>query len=101
MFRRFSALLLLAGLTACDRDPYEAPGTWQSKGLNDANLRVMVANPHDLVEGDAAAGTTGNSAVPAVQRLVDDKRRGLITDGSTNAVGAQGGAGGAGTGGGN
>ncbi|WP_270936084.1 hypothetical protein [Falsiroseomonas oryzae] len=61
--------LLLAG-TGCAYEPYEAPGTWQSRGVNEANLRAMVANPADLQRGQAPlTPTRGEAAAMAAARL--------------------------------
>jgi hypothetical protein len=55
-------------------DPYLRPGTYNPTGVNDANLRVMVANPHDLVEGEGAGASTGAEAAPPVARVLAGKR---------------------------
>jgi hypothetical protein len=64
-------------VTACSPDffdPYQRPGTWHPAGDNDANLRAMVVNPHDLVEGEGQGATTGATAAPPVARVVAGKR---------------------------
>jgi len=50
--------LLVAGCDTYLTDPYQRPGTYNPTGVNDANLRVMVANPHDLVEGTGTGAST-------------------------------------------
>ena len=56
---RVGCMVILILLAACT-DPIDRPGTWNpSAKSNDANLRVMVADPHDLVEGK------GQKAAPA------------------------------------
>ena len=72
-------VLLLFPLGACTPDyPMDKPGTWSlapgSVNSNDANLRVMVANPHDLVEGTRLDASTGAEAAPPVARLLSGQR---------------------------
>lgn len=66
--------LLLAGCTYDLGDPYQRPGTYRPIGDNDANLRVMVANPADLVDGAGPGAATGDEAAPPVARLLAGKR---------------------------
>jgi hypothetical protein len=66
--------LLVAGCTYDMSDPYLRPGTWNPTGDNDANLRAMVANPHDLVEGTGQGTSAGAEAAPPVARLLAGKR---------------------------
>ena len=64
-------------VTGCDyglTDPYQRPGTYNPTGVNDANLRVMVANPHDLVEGAGTGASAGAQAAPPVARVLAGKR---------------------------
>jgi len=61
-------VLLTLGLAGCG-DPFERPGTWHLEGVNDANLRAMVADPHDLEEGVSEPGSDGRLAAGAVARL--------------------------------
>lgn len=80
MDRRYaslSALALALGLGACAPDTYFPPtdferaGTWQAEGINDRNLRAMVADPSHLTRGVGAAtdrGAAGAVAVGALQR---------------------------------
>ena len=70
MRRHLTLLGLLAALGGCAglTDPYQREGTWAPTGVNDANLRAMVANPVDLQHGNAASGTVGATATTAVQR---------------------------------
>ncbi|HEY7577620.1 MAG TPA: hypothetical protein VH855_08485 [Acetobacteraceae bacterium] len=55
-------------------DPYQRPGTYRPTSDNDANLRVMVVNPADLVEGTGSGVPTGGEAAPPVARLLAGKR---------------------------
>jgi type IV pilus biogenesis protein CpaD/CtpE len=59
---------LLAGLAGCS-DPYLQAGTWHATGVNNDNLRAMVADPADLVRGVSQPGTDGQLAAAAVARL--------------------------------
>jgi hypothetical protein len=65
--------LLVAGCSYLT-DPYQRPGTYNPTGVNDANLRAMVANPHDLVEGEGAGSSIGAVAAPPVARVLAGKR---------------------------
>ncbi len=66
--------LLAAGCTPDATDPFKRAGTWNPVGDNDANLRVMVANPHDLVEGTGQGASAGAEAAPPVARVLAGKR---------------------------
>ncbi len=68
-------LLLLAG--ACDRDSFDRPGTVTARGLNEANLRAMVANPAHLQRGVEAGTSRGAVAAEAVDRLRRGQRQAL------------------------
>ncbi len=69
------ALPILLAASGCTmvQDPMMREGTWHPTDANAANLAAMVANPHDLVEGEQASGTTGPEAVLPVARLRADK----------------------------
>jgi hypothetical protein len=67
-------VLLVTGCAPDSFDPYLRPGTWNPVGDNDANLRVMVANPHDLVEGTGQSAGAGAEAAPPVARVLAGKR---------------------------
>jgi hypothetical protein len=67
-------LVLLAGCNYDPFDPYQRPGTWNPDGSNNANLRAMVANPHDLIEGTGTSVSSGAEAAPPVTRLLTGKR---------------------------
>ena len=62
-----------------DRSISDRPGTWNPTGDNDANLRAMVANPHDLVEGTGQDASAGAEAAPPVARVLAGKRYPLPT----------------------
>jgi type IV pilus biogenesis protein CpaD/CtpE len=69
------ALPILLASSGCTmvQDPMMREGTWHPTGASAANLAAMVANPHDLVEGESASGTIGPEAVLPVARLRADK----------------------------
>lgn len=86
--RSFCLLLLLAG---CDGnpltgDPMRQPGTWAPTADNDANLRVMVADPRDLVAGRGEPTSPGSEAAPPVHLLLSGKRAPLPST-SASAIG--------------
>ncbi len=67
-------LCLLAStlaLSACAGmdEPFERPGTWHLDYANDANLRVMVADPSDLLHGKSNGLALGDTSAAAVRRL--------------------------------
>jgi type IV pilus biogenesis protein CpaD/CtpE len=66
--------MLVAGCTPDTLDPSQRAGTWMPAGDNDANLRAMVANPHDLVEGAGQGASAGAEAAPPVARVLAGKR---------------------------
>lgn len=92
MARNPAPILAIAlALGAC-ADSYIAPtdferrGTWQADGVNDRNLRAMVADPSHMTRGVGAAterGDAGAAAVAAMQQGITD-------------IGQQAGGGGAG-----
>jgi hypothetical protein len=67
-------VILLSGCAYDLTDPYQRPGTYRPVGDNDANLRVMVANPADLTEGAGSATALGREAAPPIARLLAGKR---------------------------
>ena len=75
MIRR-SLLLLLLPLAGCNTagDPFARQGTWNPQGVNDANLRVMVEDPRDLVQGRGTDTSLGAEAAPGVDRLLSGNR---------------------------
>ena len=86
---RYHVLAILLGCVACTPDyPLDRPGTWSigKVSANDANLKVMVANPRDLVVGQSASGTVGSEAAPPVGRLMTGKRTALPALSSTTQL---------------
>ena len=74
---RISAAALLLGLAGCIDDPFERPGTWPPAGVNDRNLRAMIADPEDLERGSAALRERGAAGSNAATRLLTEQRRPL------------------------
>ena len=66
--------VVISGCSYDPFDPYQRPGTWNPEGSNDANLRAMVANPHDLVQGTGQGVSSGAEATPPVARVLAGKR---------------------------
>lgn len=94
----FPLLLAASGCTMV-QNPMMREGTWHPTGANAANLAAMVANPHDLVEGQAETGTIGPEAAMPVARLRADKVKPLpnnsivqIGGTTTNDSGSSGGS---------
>ncbi|HTU55241.1 MAG TPA: hypothetical protein VMF62_14850 [Acetobacteraceae bacterium] len=71
---------LAAGGCTMTNNPVYREGTWHPTGANEANLAAEVANPHDLVAGESAAGTPGPLAVLPVESLRADKVKPLPSD---------------------
>jgi hypothetical protein len=85
---RVGCMVILILLAACT-DPMDRPGTWKpSTKSNDANLRVMVADPHDLVEGKGHEGSSGAEAAPAVARLLTGRRYPLPSENTSDVQSA-------------
>ena len=106
--RAVPILGLLLVLGACAPDTYFPPsdferaGTWQAEGVNDRNLRAMVADPAHLSSGVGAASDRGAQGAAAVRALEAGRRPALPaglsdigTQGAT-AAGVTSGGGGAG-----
>ncbi|HWL80338.1 MAG TPA: hypothetical protein VNR89_05260 [Roseomonas sp.] len=79
-------VLLLAG---CNSDPMLRPGTWHSEGLNERNLRAMLADPAHAEYGIGASGSRGDTTAAAVQRLREGKTP-LLLDPRASGVAASG-----------
>lgn len=75
------APLLLACAGCAVTDPLYREGLWHPTGANEANLRMMVAMPSNLVQGVAARGDDGHRAAHAVHRLRTDRVRELPNTG--------------------
>lgn len=74
---RAALLLSCLVLAGCGPDDFSRPGTWQATGINDANLRAMLADPRHAVGGVGAATDRGEPGVAAIERLNQDRRRPL------------------------
>lgn len=106
--RAVPILGLLLVLGACAPDTYFPPsdferaGTWQAEGVNDRNLRAMVADPAHLSNGVGAASDRGGQGAAAVRALEAGRRPALpvglseIGAQGTSAAGVTSGGGGAG-----
>lgn len=66
-----AALPLLAGCAATD--PLTRTGVWRPNYANDANLRLSVSNPDDLMRGQSESGASGQRSVTAVDRMLQGK----------------------------
>ena len=104
-------LAMLLALGACatspfTQDQFAEPGTWAPTNDNAANLRAMVADPHDLIRGRSMDGAIGSEAAMPVQKLLAGNRPPLPNTsadsvyGSGGGGGSSGGSGGGGSGGG-
>jgi len=118
------ALATVIGLMGCAPDTYFPPtdferaGTWQADGVNDRNLRAMVADPSHLTRGVGAATDRGGAGAAAVAALDCGRRPPLptltlseigegeraqrtgVTTGGPDDIGRSAGCGGSGGGGG-
>lgn len=107
MARRAAPILgLVLVLGACAPDTYFPPsdferaGTWQgAEGVNDRNLRAMVADPAHLTAGVGAASDRGSQAAAAV-RALEAGARPPLPQGLSEIGGGAGGAAGVTSGGG-
>jgi hypothetical protein len=92
--RAFAILGALLVVGACAPDTYFPPsdferaGTWQADGVNDRNLRAMVADPAHLSNGVGAAADRGSQATAAVNALEAGRRPALPR--GLSDIGAQG-----------
>jgi len=90
-----AVVALVLGATACAPDSYLAPtdferrGTWQAEGVNDRNLRAMVADPSHLTRGVGAATDRGQAGAAAVRALEAGQRPALPA--GLSDIGKQGG----------
>ncbi len=101
MARQTAPILgLLLVLGACADTDFDRPYTWQAEGVNERNLRAMVADPAHLTRGAAAATDRGQQASAAISALEAGRRPALpagLSDiaPTTGAAGvSQGGGGG-------
>jgi type IV pilus biogenesis protein CpaD/CtpE len=70
-----ASICLVAGCSLTD--PTIREGFWHPRGVNEGNLAVMVANPHDLVEGRSTDYSDGTLAAAAVDRLYRNQVKSL------------------------
>lgn len=87
-----SIVAVALALGAC-ADSYIAPtdferlGTWQAEGINDRNLRAMVADPSHLTRGVGAATDRGSAGAQAVAAL-DACRRPILPRSDLTEIGS-------------
>ena len=67
--RRTGPRRLRAGHATAAHPISNGPGTWQAEGVNDRNLRAMVADPSHLARGVGAATDRGAAGAAAVIAL--------------------------------
>jgi hypothetical protein len=90
MARNLAACVLSLWAAGCSpEDPIDRLGTWRPTGANDWDLRAMIANPGDLVRGEAAASDRGDAGAKAVTRLLLERRRPLIRESSSSLASLQ------------
>lgn len=91
-------IVMVLALSGCanpfTQDQFAEPGTWQPTNDNDANLRAMVANPHDLVAGEPMEGVTGPAAENPITKLYAGKREKLPSTEASSVYGTGSGGGG-------
>ncbi len=75
---RAGLVALLLAMPGCAQTDADIPGTWRPSGVNDQNLRAMLANPADAYGGVGATTSRGDSGGRAVTRLLTDRRRQLL-----------------------
>jgi hypothetical protein len=86
-------VLLFLALAGCNQtDPYLRDGVWRPTGVNDDNLRAMVAVPSDLLAAMPPAPAHGGLAAAAVRRLLQDHVRPLPDSGVAQITAVAGGA---------
>jgi hypothetical protein len=98
MTRTIASLLLVAALGGCGTPPgwpMEREGAWRPTRVNDENLRLMVADPADLIAGRGTDRRVGPGPAEAVHRLNTDRVRPL----PDTAIARVGGSGAAASGG--
>jgi hypothetical protein len=83
-------LALLSFLPGCATDDYSRPGTWHATGVNDANLRAMLAERAQAYRGVGANTERGQPGSLAVRRL-EQGRRQPLPDSRVSRVGPAGG----------
>jgi hypothetical protein len=88
--RALLCLTVLFAVAGCQEpnDPFQRSNTWSVTGANEANLKVMVADPHDLIAGRGESDTLSADAVPPVQRLRTGKRFPLSAETATSGMSA-------------
>lgn len=87
--RVLSLALPLLLLVACagGGEGFDRPGMWQASGVNDRNLRAMIADPEHLNEGIGTPRSRSETAVAPILRLDAGERPGLPEVRSLNVRG--------------
>lgn len=88
---RAPAALLCLALPCCAPSDFDRPYTWQATGVNDVNLRAMLAEPRHALSGVGATTDRAEPGVAAIVRLNEDRRKPL-PDSRAAQVGAVGNA---------
>ena len=97
LFRSLPLLALLPVAACQQMDPYTRSGMWQPSGVVDRNFAAQVANPADLVRGQAARGANSPMASAAVTRWWQGQAKPLpATTSQSTTVAPSNGGGGAG-----
>lgn len=86
----YCLMLLLLAAGCGPLDPFERPHTWTALGSNDANLRMMVANPDDLSSGVDQPGSLSAEAARPVSRLLSGRRAPLSVSNASQVGSAKG-----------
>ena len=75
--RKAALLILMLGGCAEGGTDFARPGTWQAAGVNDRNLRAMLADPSHATRGVAARDDRGAAGTTPVTRLLAGDREPL------------------------
>jgi hypothetical protein len=93
--RSLGVLLAILALSACTVfDPYQRPGVWNVTGAVNHNVAVQVANPADLISGQADAmseGAFGQSALDNITKLESNQGSGSSTSSAGSGTSASSG----------
>jgi hypothetical protein len=79
-------LLALCVASCTATDPLNRIGLWRPNGSNEQNLRVMVVDQRDLLQGRGETGSDGADASAAIQRLRTGKLRDISAQGTQTGL---------------
>jgi hypothetical protein len=82
-------LLALGAAAGCTEDQFERPGTWRPTGANEANFRLMVADPAQLRPGVGVGTDRGQAGSGPITRL-EAGRRAPLPDTRVSKIGQVG-----------